>query len=164
MTSFSQAHQEITKRGKRLFVVASLSVLMAVPALAGDKTRIEMHIGPRGATIESRDTDGWRERTDLRVNPYDGEVDQYKSQGYYGRNQHLRDGDAPDVVDAREDSWGRLVCPQGYFPDTTIGGDVKCFFDERAYRERDRERRPYRHHDNGGCPHPRSYREACEQR
>lgn len=160
MTHFSKTRQEVTTRGKQLFVAVSLSALMAVPALAGDKTRIEMHIGPHGATVETREPDGWREREDLRVSPYDGEVYQYERKGYYGRNKNLRNGDAPEAVAPREDSWGRLDCPQGYYLETNILGRVNCILDENAYRQRDEggRSRPHDHH------HPRSYREAYEQR
>ncbi|MFA6280612.1 MAG: hypothetical protein WC612_07480 [Bdellovibrionales bacterium] len=137
MTIISRARQEITTKGNKLFVAVGLSALMAVPALARDSTRIEVHVGPSGATIERRDPDGWRERTDIRVNLYDGQVYRDEREGYYGRNRNLRNGDAPQAVEPREDSWGQLVCPQGYDLEANILGKVNCI---RVDRDRHHHR------------------------
>ncbi len=141
MSPFSQAQKEITAKSKKLFVAVGLSALMAVPAFAGENTRIEMHIGPHGATVERRDSDGWRERTDIRVNPYDGQVYREEREGYYGRNRNLRNGDAPEAVAPREDTWGRLVCPQGYDLEANILGEVNCIRIDRDYHHHHRENR-----------------------
>ncbi|HAX91403.1 MAG TPA: hypothetical protein DCY07_04245 [Rhodospirillaceae bacterium] len=112
------------------------SAMAAMPASAGDKTRIEVHINPlKGYSVETRRPDGWREGTREYVDPYTGESVREDYGDYSGRNRDLRRGNAPDTVPAQRNQYGDLVCPQGYFLDANIFKPY-CQL-SRKYRDRD---------------------------